>query len=429
MLRRLVAYLLGHVAIEITGGQIERFLNLALAQGIYLWNIERRPDCTRASLPLRDFFALRPVARGARCRVRILRRRGFPFVLVKLRRRPALLVGALACAVFLLWASNHIWLIKVKISGPQSLDPRAVQAVAGEAGLKVGASISQIDLDKVEQHIQRRMGEVSWAVIRVQGTRAVVEVVERPTPQPKDQVGCINLVARKNGVIEELVPFQGEPVVKKGDIVRQGDLLVECAFKYWEGGRPQVLPGTPPPPRSAVARTLVAQAIVRARITYSNYREIPLIQNTEVPTGRTATRWVLKWKDQAIILQGEENPPFQSVRETRKSYGIPGWRNWRAPVELVMITAEEVDVRQAPIETSEAIRQARALLETQLRWRLGPSDKVLTPIKAEVTARGKDFIGVRVSVETLEEIAAPRTGQPLPVPTPPQQPGNSPARP
>jgi similar to stage IV sporulation protein len=424
MLKRLVAFLMGYLRIEITGGRIERFLNLALEQGLYLWQIQRLPDKTRAYISLPDFFRLRPVARGARSRVRIRQRRGAPFLAVKLRRRPALLLGAVACLAFVIWMTSHIWIIRVKISGPMNLDPRAVEAVAAEAGLRFGARKSQVDVNKVQEHIQRRMGEVSWAVIRLQGTRVVIEVVEKAARNKADEVGCVNLHARKSGVIEDVVPFQGEPVVKKGDIVKAGDLLVECSFKYWPGGRPAVVPGTELPPRDATARTLVAQAIIRARVTYSRYRELPLYQTVLVPTGRQGVQWVLNWNERSILLRGEEEFPFEKVQERRQSYSLPGWRNWRSPVELVIRSVAEVEEQKRPVAEAALLAQARDQWEAQLRWLLGPSDRLLTPLKADVVERGSDFIGVRLTVETLEEIAQPRSGQPVPAPEPQPQPEN-----
>jgi similar to stage IV sporulation protein len=427
MMRRLIAYLMGHVRIRVTGGQIARFLNLALEQGLHLWHIQRDDQEMRASLTIRDFRALRSVARGSRCRVRILRRTGFPFVLVRLRRRPALIAGAVACLAGLWWATSHIWIVRVTIVGPQNLDARAVAAVAGEAGLRPGVWKSRINLQAVQQHVQQRMGEVSWVVIRVQGTRAVLEVVEKAVQTVPDQAACVNLVARKAGVVEEIVPFQGEPVVKQGDIVKAGDLLVECSLKYWPGGRPLVLPGTQPPPRSATARTLVAQALVRVRITYRKYMEIPLVQEQMAATGRRHTQWVLNWNDRSIILRGEPEIPFARFREHRRTYTLPSWRNWQAPVELVIRQAEEVEVRQERLPESKALEQARAQLASQLRWVLGPSDKLLSPIRAEVVQRGREHVGVWVVAETLEEIAAPRPGTPIPMP--PQPSGNHPVRP
>ena len=422
MLKRLVAFLLGHLRIEVTGGRMERFLNLVLERDLTLWNIVRTQSYMRASIPLHDFWQLRPVARGSRCRVRIRGRHGLPFLWDRTRRRPALLAGAMACLAFIVWATSHVWIVNVRITGPQNLDRRAVAAVAAEAGLRPGAWKSKVDLRQVEAHIQKRMGdEASWAIVRLQGTRAVIEVVEKVAQRKDAKAGCVNLIASKPGVIEEIVPFVGEPLVKKGDIVKAGDTLVECAFKYWEGGRPQVLPGTELPPRDTVARVAVAQAIVRARVSYSTYQEVPLVQTQELPTGRQLERWVLKWGDKSIILRGKEEPPFSRYSEQRKAYGLPEWRNWKAPVELVLVNLSEVEVRRQPIPREKAMEQASAKLKQQFLWSLGPGDKVLKPVTAEVLEQGSDYLGVRVTAETLEEIALPREGQPIPL-TPPKEP-------
>ena len=76
----------------------------------------------------------------------------------------------------------------------------------------------------------------------------MIEVVEKGAVTPPDQALCVHLVARKSGVVEQVIPYQGEPLVKKGDVVQAGDMLVECALRYWAGGRPAVIPGMPLPP-------------------------------------------------------------------------------------------------------------------------------------------------------------------------------------
>lgn len=431
MLKRLVTFLLGHLRIVVSGGEIERFLNLALAEGLYLWGIRRMPDRMEASLTIRSFFVLRRVARGSRCRVRILSRQGLPFLVGRLRRRPVLIVGALVCGGFLFWATGHIWVVNVKVTGPQHLDPRAVSAVAAEAGLKPGVWSAGVDAKLVEQHIQKRVGEVAWAVIRVQGTRAVIEVVEKAAHRapPGSTAPCVNLVARKDGVVEQVIPFQGEPMVKKGDIVRAGDLLVECSFRYWAGGRPAVYPGTPVPPRETHARTVMAQALVRARVAYQQYREVLLFQEVPVPTGERATRWVIVWRDRSIIVRGRGEIPFAQHQEHRRTYTLPTWRNWRPPVEVVIVNLEEVKLRREQVPLSRLLEQATEQMTARLRWLLGPSDRLLAPVQAEVVERGADFVGIRVTAETLEEIAAPREGAPILLSSPADAPGTSPTRP
>ena len=72
----------GELTIEISGERPERLLNLALREGIRLDEVRHlsagRLSC-RIALP--DIYQLRPLARRARCRIRIRQRRGLPFTL------------------------------------------------------------------------------------------------------------------------------------------------------------------------------------------------------------------------------------------------------------------------------------------------------------------------------------------------------------
>jgi len=424
MLKGLIAYLLGTLRIEITGGSFERFLNLALSHQIRLWEIERTTEIMRATLTVADFRAIRPVARGSRCRVRVRQRMGLPFRLQRLKSRPVLLLGFVAAVATILWAASHVWIVEVRITGPGYLDRRAVAAVAGEAGLRPRALRSRVDLPAVVAHIQQRVPEVSWVVIRLQGTRAVIEVVEKATVRPPNQSICVHLVARKSGVVEQVIPFQGEPLVKKGDIVSPGDLLVECAFRYYAGGRPAVFPGTPLPPRQEVARTTVAQGSVKARVSYRQYVEYPTTREVLTPTGRRESQWVLKWQDRSILLRGSAQSQFDRFESSVRSYSLGQWRSWKSPVELVIHDRVEVTARREVVPTAELLERARASLQARLAWLLGPSDKLLHAIKTEVADVGQAHIGILVSVEALEEIATPLEGSgPVgPVPTEPSVP-------
>lgn len=422
MLRRLIAFLLGTLRIEVTRGSIERFLNLCLQQGIRLWDIQRLPDKMRATMTVGSFFALRPVTRGSRCRVRILGRSGFPFLAQRLKARPVLLAGLVGCLAALIWAAGHLWVIEVRITGPKHLDPRAVAAVAAEAGLRRGAWRSTVDLARVANHIRARIDEVSWAVIRVQGTRAVIEVVEKAAVVPPNQATCVHLVARKSGVVEQVIPFQGEPMIKKGDIVKPGDTLVECALRYWSGGRPGVVPGSPLPPRQDVARTLVAQASVKALVAYQDYIELPTRREVKTPTGQTESQWVLKWNDRSILLRGKNSPTFASYETASRTYSLGSWRNWKSPVELMIVDYHEVSKRTESVPLAELEQMARTAMQRRLTWLLGPGDTIVRPILAEVTEHGNGFAGIRVTVETLEEISAPLEGSGPVAPVQPPEP-------
>lgn len=70
----------GMLTIRVRGAELERFLNICSAHRILLYRIRRTQlDELQAEVSLRDFYRLSRVRKRSRCRVHILRRRGFPF--------------------------------------------------------------------------------------------------------------------------------------------------------------------------------------------------------------------------------------------------------------------------------------------------------------------------------------------------------------
>jgi similar to stage IV sporulation protein len=402
--RALIAFLLGHLRLDVRGRSPERFLNLCLEAEIALWDIERTPDALRTEIAVPSFFRLRPLARRSRARVRVIGRRGLPFLVQKVKRRPALVAGALLCLLLLYWAGSHIWVVDVRATGQGLLDERVIRAVAASAGLKPGARKRDVPVHLVEQRLAERVPELSWASIAVRGVRARIQVVEKAGFKPFEGFRT-DLVAKKPGMVVHLVTFSGEPAVRVGDYVQPGDTLIRGCLYYWGGGRPQVWPGTPVPPRDAIARCGPAEGQARARVWYERYEEVPLYRETRVPTGREARRLVLKWRDREIIAIGKR-PAYQAFDEQAAVWRAPVWRNWHLPVELGSLIVKEVIVHRQPRSPDQVVQQARSDLLRNLQFHLGPADRI-AEVRSEVVQTGPDFVGIRLIAETVEEIGLP----------------------
>lgn len=422
MFRRLVTWILGTLRLEVVGGDHGLLLGRAVAAGLTLWGMKRQGANLTATVTLPDFYRLPRLRRGTGCRLRIRGRRGLPFFLRGLKRRPAWVAGFAFAAGMLFWAAGHVWQIDVRITGPENLDKRAVLQVASEAGLAEGVWRSDFDPKEVATQIKGRIPEASWVVVRLTGTRAVIEVVEKAAQQMPKAASCINLYAKKDAVVEKVIPFQGESVVRSGQIVKKGDLLVECVLRFYAGGRPPVYPGTPMPPRESVAHTVLTQASVKGRVHHEEYREVSLVQNVPVRTGESVQTWVLNWRGQPILELGAEGAPFEQAEEEVDRLSLPGWRNWTPPVELVIRTTYEVNRRLEPLDLTDVVKEVEAEFRARLNWLLGPTDQLASPLKVEVVEKGKDWAGVKVTVETLEEIGLPKEGAPPASPPPEPRP-------
>ena len=92
---RLNHYIKGYLKIQITGYGPERFLNLCGTKGIELWEINDTGGIIYSCISLKNFWEIRPMARKARVKIRVVSRYGFPFFLHRNRKRKLFAAGLL----------------------------------------------------------------------------------------------------------------------------------------------------------------------------------------------------------------------------------------------------------------------------------------------------------------------------------------------
>ncbi|MFP3513385.1 sporulation protein YqfD, partial [Peribacillus sp. SIMBA_075] len=104
------------------GKRFERMLNMAVRDGIRIWNIRRDGlEESRCDILIRDYFRLRPLLKETGCRSHVERRDGLPFWLLRLRRRSGLAIGAALFFIGLYMLSTFVW--SVEVSGTKMIDP------------------------------------------------------------------------------------------------------------------------------------------------------------------------------------------------------------------------------------------------------------------------------------------------------------------
>lgn len=398
----LVAHLLGFVEVRVTGGSPERFLNLAVTRGIYFWNVRHRDGGLHLNVGLRSFRALRPVARRAGCRVRVVRRRGLPFFLGRVRRRRALLAGAAAMAALVYVSSSLVWAVEVR--GLRTLKEPAVLAALAELGLRPGVWRARVDPKRVAAALPAAVPQVAWASVRLEGTKAVVEVVERTLLAEEDRPDATpgDVVAAKDGLLVRLTVLAGEPAARPGELVRRGQILIRGVINPWGEGEapPKDAPG-PLPVR--------ARGMARARVWYHTYVEQPLVQAVPAPTGAVRVRRYVQVAGARLVLSGGGVPPFRDYRVEEVRLRPPRWRNATFPVEFVQLRYYEVTRRERRLTRAEALARAEAEARRLLRARI-PAEAHLVRESVQVVRDEPELIGLRLVMETEEDIARPAAG-------------------
>ena len=258
----LMCYILGYVNISVEGYFIERFINICISKNILLWNLKRKKSSILyANISIRDFKKIKEIAKVTKCKIKLEKKKGLPFILHKYKKRKIFFASLLTIVTLVFIISNFIW--NIEIIGNNTITSEEIMKQINESGLHIGMLKQQVNTKDIINTIRLQRDDIAWIGIHIRGTNAIVEVVEADKkPDIVDENEYCNIVTNKDGVITKINVQNGTALVKEGDIVKSGNTLVGG----WLEGK---YTGT---------RYVHAKADIQAKIWYSNKGKISLIR-------------------------------------------------------------------------------------------------------------------------------------------------------
>lgn len=400
----------GYVEISLWGVRPEKVINMALSRGITIWDIRHEgQDKYRLKVSLGGYKALRALIRRSSCRVKLLRKKGLPFYLMRAKRRKVLVLGTFFFCLTLYFLSSFVWFVEV--TGNKLVSTETILAKSTELGLKRGVPKAAFNRNELASRLLLQIPELSWVGVHAQGTKIIIEVAEKTLPPEDGENIPADLVARLDGIIEELLVLTGTPIVQEGDKVKKGQVLI-AGFVYPQiivSEEGQISPGGEP-------RPVRAKGVIRARVVRSCIEQCPMREEIKKDTGAAAKIILLKLFGKEVYLRGTGETPFthfRSIRQVKPLLDMRG-RNLQGTVELITIIYMEqtCEVLEWGIEGAyqEATRRAHALLERDL-----PQDCKIVERKTEpLPAQNNGMVAIRYILETVENIGVypPRPPKP-----------------
>ncbi|MBP2638131.1 MAG: sporulation protein YqfD [Firmicutes bacterium] len=389
-------YLQGAVKIRVKGPMPERFINLCVMEEITLWGITKTDDDLIAWIRLQDFFRIRPLVICSHTKVKVLARRGLPFIIKRIKQRKMLMVGACIFFVSLYILSSYIWF--VEITGLKNISEQEIRYVAEQYGLRTGSGKSAINIKKIEREIPLHISGIAWVGVNFTGTRAVIEVVEKTMPKQEDKLPA-HIIAAKDGVITEIIPLNGQVSVKSGDTVKKGDLLIKGITPQ----PPAVVEGQLP--KAAVpAEPIRAKGIIKARVWYESYAETERIQTFTNRTGNYQMTINMKMNDIEMAfnrLNGQPFPEFETVTIYKQ---LHLWRNSELVVESTITIYREINSQHTEKTFEEAYGEAYTKAAQSVQVNIPETAHILSRNYEVLKTSEENIVRVKVNVETIEDI-------------------------
>ncbi len=225
MLLRLIRFIRGYVDFQVIGRFPERFVNICVRRGYFIFDAVSDSQGFFCSLLLSDYRQIRHIARQAGVRLRVRRRHGIPFFVHKYKHRWGLLAGAAIFLIITISMQSFVW--TVDIHGADTISQSRLRAELSDRGVFEGAYKNHIDPQRVERTLMQEMDSIGWMSVNIIGTKAEIEIKEKEQkPLIEDHNVPANVTASCDGIIQSVRCRRGMTKTMTGSAVKKGQLLV-----------------------------------------------------------------------------------------------------------------------------------------------------------------------------------------------------------
>lgn len=219
------------VRIRIEGLRIEKLLDQAHQRGLDLRSV-RLISAIEAECHItpEDLRILKKIA-GARYRITEWGQGGAGYSIKKFFSSPVKVIGAIIISVIVIAQSYFVR--TVEIDGYKAIPETQLRRCLSEAGISEGAFIPKINWNEAENLIYDTFPQITWVQLVYDGRKVflnISEADENPisstgSGQSNDRPYC-NIIADRDGYIEDIKVYNGLALVEKGDHVTKGQVLI-----------------------------------------------------------------------------------------------------------------------------------------------------------------------------------------------------------
>ncbi len=343
-------YLKGYVIIKASGLSAGKFINMTSYYGINLWDIKNDGKAYYIKADIKDADELKEISRKSGCRTEVIKYKGLPVLIRKIKKRKAYALGAFIFAALLYFLSGFVWTVKVE--GNYRVPAEDIKQFCRQNGIYPGALKKNIEQADAAELIIANFKDISWASVSVRGTEAVISVAETiPEVKIIDNSYACDIISDMDGIIENITVISGTPLVRAGDVVKKGDVLVSGRLEIKDG---EEVKGE---------KYVKAEAYIRAQTVHKLILKVNLNQKIKQYTGRSTKKaeiWLLGKKIEIGFDTGYNNYDKELFSDFSLKIG-----DYKAPFSIKVYSINEYETVTKRITENQAEKKARDYLEAE----------------------------------------------------------------
>ena len=230
-------------------------------------------------------------------------------------------------------------------------------------------SLNYEELEKIKNDILKdNPNTLEWMSITRNGMSYIIRIEERIISNEKEEELPRNIVAGKDALITKIINTKGESIVRSGDYVKKGDLLISGQIKLYD----------------EVKGLVPAKGAVYGNVWYESEVKVPIIKEEITDTGKK--RYNLNINNKILLKNKYAKFRQENIRELKiLGFKIRIYQEIEYQEKQVKLNDEEIDkIAYNKIEEAfkEKLKESGRII----------SQKVLKKIKNNSTIDYRIFV-------------------------------------
>ena len=336
ILQMIYMFLVGFVNISVEGFFIERFINICRDRKIILNNLcIQNNTYLKVRIPKDDFVQIKNIAKKTKCKVKIERKVGLPFIINKYRKRKIFLIAIILIAIFIFIITKFVW--NIEVVGNNTIPKEEIIEFVNRYGIKIGELKNNINTKKICNLIMIDREDIAWLGITIKGTNVIINIKEASEiPEIIDRNEICDIVSNKDAIISKIIVQNGTARVKEGDIVKQGDLLVEGIMES----------------EQMENRLVHSEATIYGKNYYTKSRKELFLQNNTIKSGKEEKRYEICINNFKLNFN-KRLSKFENYDTINESKKIKIFSNYYFPLEIRKTTNFELKLEEKNYQEEE----------------------------------------------------------------------------
>ena len=258
-----------------------------------------------------------------------------------------------------MFASNYIWNIEIQEENNNNL--ANIEKDLEEAGLKTGILKSKVDSKEIINNIRLKRDDIAWMGIELKGTNVIVKVVKaEEKPEIIDDTEYCNIVSDKNGIITKINAQNGTAMVKVGDTIKEGTILISGTMEGKYTG----------------TRYVHSIGEIEAKVWYTKSKKIYYNQEKYTETGAQEKKYGIKINNFEINFNKRVSKfKFYDTINEEKKFKL--FSNLYLPISVTKLTYKEQEKINLVYDIEEATNIGVEELDKELLDEITEKNNIL----------------------------------------------------